>query len=335
MRGVFERPKGSRVYWISFCDAHGKRHREKVGTQSAAKKLYDQRKAEVRAKTYEPSRRSAGVGVTVGDLLDGALEFVSEHKSAKDYIIKAGIVRAEFGDRAADSITPAEIDSWLKSRETSGATANRYRSFLSLAYREGITNGKVTINPIKSVRPRRESQGRYRFLSREEYEALHSKIAELYPDCLAEFVVAVYTGMRAGEQYSVKWRQVHIARKVIELSETKNDRPRTVHLHPTALKAIESVRPKQYKATDLVFPRETKAIDNRLWFNPCLEAAGISLDEFTWHNLRHTYGSWLAMAGASTRELMEAGGWRSMQMAARYAHLSPAHTASVVNRLKG
>jgi site-specific recombinase XerD len=64
-----------------------------------------------------------------------------------------------------------------------------------------------------------------------------------------------------------------------------------------------------------------------------LEEAVIDVEEYTWHNNRHTFCSWLAMAGASIKEIQEAAGHKSIQMAARYAHLSPQHTANVVNRL--
>jgi integrase len=129
----------------------------------------------------------------------------------------------------------------------------------------------------------------------------------------------------------VKWRQVHLDRKTIELTDTKNTDPRTVHLNQTALDAIKSVKPEHAKPGDLVFQREAETPDNRSWFFPCLEEADI--EDYTWHNNRHTFGSWLAMAGASVKEIQEAGGWKSIQMAARYSHLSPAHTASVVDKL--
>jgi integrase len=90
---------------------------------------------------------------------------------------------------------------------------------------------------------------------------------------------------------------------------------------------IQSIKPAAARGTDLAFPDE----DSRQWFNECLETAKI--EDYTWHNNRHTFGSWLAMAGASTKEIQESGGWKSIQMAARYSHLSPVHTASVVDRL--
>jgi site-specific recombinase XerD len=45
--------------------------------------------------------------------------------------------------------------------------------------------------------------------------------------------------------------------------------------------------------------------------------------------------SWLAMAGASIKEIQEAAGHKSITMSARYSHLSPAHKESVVERLVG
>jgi hypothetical protein len=43
------------------------------------------------------------------------------------------------------------------------ATSNRYKAFISLCYREGIRNGKVTINPARLVRHRREGADAYAF----------------------------------------------------------------------------------------------------------------------------------------------------------------------------
>jgi integrase len=123
-------------------------------------------------------------------------------------------------------------------------------------------------------------KGRQRFLSRAEYKKLHDIIEAKFPEHLAEFVVNIQTGMRAGEQYSVTWRQVHLDRKKIELTETKNTEPQTVHLNQTALDAINSVRTEFAKPSDVVFPRNTQAIDNRWWFFPCFEEVDIDVEEY-------------------------------------------------------
>lgn len=59
--------------------------------------------------------------------------------------------------------------------------------------------------------------------------------------------------------------------------------------------------------------------------------ATAQIPRITWHGLRHTFSSWLAMAGAATREIMEAAGHKTMTQAARYAHLSSQHTQSGVD----
>ena len=207
------------------------------------------------------------------------------------------------------------------------ATANRYKAFFSLCFRQGIANGKVSVNPASSVRHRPEPQGRQRFLSKDEYAALYDIIAACFPSRLVEFVISVHTGMRQGEQFSMSWNQVDWNQKTIRLLDTKNGENRTVHLNKMALEGLQSIKPQGAKGTDLVFPDEK----TRHSFNECLEA--FQIEDYTWHNNRHTFCSWLAMAGASIKEIQEAAGHKSIQMAARYSHLSPKHTASVVDRL--
>jgi integrase len=126
---------------------------------------------------------------------------------------------------------------------------------------------------------------------------------------------------------------VHLDRRTIELTKTKNGYARTVHLNADAVNAIKSIRPKKPRANDRVFPREkTKArFDNRSWYLPCLEESKIT--GVVWHSNRHTYCSWLAMAGATIKEIQEAAGHKTITMAARYSHLSPAHKLSVVERI--
>lgn len=55
--------------------------------------------------------------------------------------------------------------------------------------------------------------------------------------------------------------------------------------------------------------------------------------DYTWHNNRHTFCSWLALAGVSIKEIQVLAGHKTITMAARYAHLSPEATASASERL--
>jgi len=331
MRGVYENPADSGIWWVHYY-ADGKRHREKVGRKSDAIKLYQSRKADAVAGRKLPELRNSKV-VTVGDLIDDALEFVANHKDNRNYISKATIVRDDMGSRHAAEVTPQELERWLREHCKTAATANRYKAFISLCYREGVRNGKVAVNPARLVRQRKEGTGRLRFLSREEYDKLCAVITGRFPEHLAEFIVSVHTGMRLSEQYSCTWSQVHLDRRTIDLTKTKNGSARTVHLNSDAVAAIESLKIPGMHPADPVFPRHGKSFDTRSWFHPCLEDAEIV--GYVWHSNRHTFCSWLAMAGASIKEIQEAAGHKTITMSARYSHLSPAHKQSVVERIAG
>ena len=165
MRGVYENPDGSGIWWIHYYTG-GKRHREKVGRKSDAIKLYQSRKADAAAGRKLPELRNSKV-VTVSDLIDDALEFVANHKDNRNYKSKAVIVREDLGSRHAAEVTPQELGRWLREHCNTAATANRYKAFISLCYREGVRNGKVGVNPARLVRQRKEGGGRLRFLSRD------------------------------------------------------------------------------------------------------------------------------------------------------------------------
>ena len=70
--------------------------------------------------------------------------------------------------------------------------------------------------------------------------------------------------------------------------------------------------------------------NTRAWRN-ALKRAGI--ENFRWHDLRHTWASWHRMQGTPTHELQQLGGWRTGAMVERYAHLTPDHLASAAARL--
>jgi site-specific recombinase XerD len=104
-----------------------------------------------------------------------------------------------------------------------------------------------------------------------------------------------------------------------------------VHLNADALEAIRSMQHPGQKRTDVVFPNPIKDFVTDDWFHPCIEDAEIS--DYVWHCNRHTFCSWLAMNGASIKEIQVAAGHKTIQMAAKYSHLSPTHNAGVVDRI--
>jgi integrase len=103
------------------------------------------------------------------------------------------------------------------------------------------------------------------------------------------------------------------------------------------LRAILRALPSRLRSP-WVFPSATgeTALDSQNFisriFRPALRRARIT--DFSWHDLRHTFASRLAMAGVDIRTIQELMGHRTLAMTMRYAHLSPAHKLDAIRRLE-
>jgi integrase len=121
---------------------------------------------------------------------------------------------------------------------------------------------------------------------------------------------------------------------VATLHETKNGEHRVLPLAGPAPDLLRERSRVRRIDTDLVFPgrlHPNKPVDLRTPFETALKVA--RTEDFHWHDLRHTAASYLAMNGASLAEIAEVLGHKTLAMVKRYAHLSAAHTAGVVERM--
>ena len=327
VRGIFEKVPGSGVWWIRYADISGRIRREKAGTKSAASILYKKRKTGVLEGKKLPERLRARA-VPFSDLAEDALEYSKAHKLSYDHdCYRMAKLKEEFGALAADSITPQDFERWIASHEKwKPATANRYRALVSLTYRLGRQNGKVTDNPAKMMCHRRENNARLRWLTREEEKALRSSIEREGPEHLPELEIAIHTGLRKSEQYRLTWSCVDFERQILTVPQSKNGETRHVPLNSTALAAFLLLK-RHSKGLGRVFA----SVGPRQWFEPAVERSGLA--DFTWHCLRHTFASRLVMAGVDLRTVQELMGHKTIAMTCRYAHLAPSHKLAAVERL--
>jgi site-specific recombinase XerD len=333
LKGVYEKAPGSNVWWIRYADSTGRIRREKAGTKGAAIKLYQKRKTAVLEGKKLPETLRARK-ISFDELARDTLEYSKTHKrSYEDDVIRMAKLQEQFGQRSADSITPQEIERWLSARtKLKPATLNRYRALLSLTYKLGVQNGKVSVNPARLVRQRREDNGRIRFLSHEEETKLREVIERDCPHHLPELELALNTGLRLSEQYGLTWDCVSFERKSLTIPLSKNGKTRHVPLNETSIAAL---RAAQTQSNDQpwvflnCFGQQLKR--PRVWFDDAVEDAGI--EDFTWHCLRHSFASRLVMAGVDLRTVQELMGHKTIQMTVRYAHLAPKHQLAAVERL--
>jgi len=339
VRGVYEHPLGSDVWWINYYIA-GRRHREKVGTRGKATALYQKRKSDARAGIKLPDSLRVKKAVLFSDLADDAMVYSKAHKrSHRGDVSNLQSLLPVFGKMNAEDITQQKIAAYLDSRtDLKPASLNRYRSTMSMIYAEGIRNGRVKENPARLVRLRKEKNARVRFITFEEEDQIRAIIRKRCPKHEPDFIVALETGLRLTEQHTLEWPDVHFSRRQIQLVETKNGSSRVVTLTDEAIAALKVCRAKRNPKSPRVFlTRYGQPMDNpKAWFN-LVKADAVkankALSDVTWHTFRHTFISRLVMAGVDLITVMDQAGHKSLSMMKRYAHLAPDHKREAMDKL--
>jgi integrase len=331
-RGIYEKVSGSGQFYIRWADPTGKVRREKAGTLAVARKLLIKRKNESQIERKLPSltRRR----VLFSELAKDTLVYSKlNKKSWRTDGVRLGRLTEWLGQRVADTILPSEIERLLSTHCKTPATSNRYRAVLSLAYKLGERDGKTTTNPARKTTQLREDNSRLRYLSIDETAKLKTYIIETWPHHWPDVQLALNTGMRAGEQYGLKWQDVDLDRRTIALLDTKNGHPRYLPLNDEAVAALRTLA-TQRNEQDWVHLnwRGDKTSSPRFWFEQAVRETKLS--GVVWHSLRHTFASYLAMAGESLLTIGRLMGHRTLTQTARYAHLSPDHMGAAVQRLQ-
>lgn len=341
-RGLFERPKGSKIWWIRYTDAEGQEHREKVGSKEAARDIYRQRKTEIRLDKFDPERVTRRKRWTVAKMLAHYREkrkALGPKNQGEDqrYV---DLWTARFGTLELEQLKPSHLETWREERareEVKPATINRALTYLKVYFNLAVRDKLCKDNPVKSIKALQENNERTRYLDPDT--ELPRLKAELRPEewDLVEFAIA--TGMRQSEQFGLRWENLTGGGGIVKIPEAKSGKGRMVYLNDEAQAVLARQRQRD-PGSPWVFPvpnrpdlpRNAHNFYNRV-FKPACARAGIL--DFCWHDLRHTFGSLLTMKGAHQRALQELLGHATGRMTERYSHLAPGHLAGVVNMLSG
>ena len=288
--------------------------------------------------------------LTVGKVLDRYLAwFASNRKStaATRAAVEAKI-RPALGSVRVDKLTAAKVRAWHLSLVAEGsareeceeceersrqrkATANRLLTILKAALTREWRDGRIASDAAwRRVSPfPRVDKARDRFLTEDEARRLLNACAA---DFRALVEAALLTGCRLGELTSLRVADYNPEAQTLRLAETKGGRVRVVHLVEDAAALLDRLTTGR-KGEALVFLREDgepweKSQQHRRMAEACATAK-IS-PAATFHTLRHTFASWLALAGVPLPMIAEALGHSDARMAQRYAHLQPAHVGELL-----
>lgn len=326
--GIFKRPD-SRFYWMNVTLPNGERLRQSTGTESR-----DEAEAYLAKHTLD-AYRAAHFGIKPPRLWnDAVVRYLTVKQHLRSFKDTERICRSL--DRYLSKLTLQQIDGdvvWavIQGESKKGnkpATINRYlalmRSLLRMARDEW-----QWIDTFPKIRMLPGEVERDRWLNRTEAQTL----INVCPSHLAALVrFALATGCRAREITGLEWNRVDLTRRTAWLNQTKNGTPRGVPLNQDAVDVlVEQIG----KHSRYCFTNQGKPIGweftGSAWHG-ALKKAGI--EDFRFHDLRHTWASWHRQAGTSCDELKELGGWKSREMVDRYAKYATENLATAATRIE-
>lgn len=225
--------------------------------------------------------------------------------------------------KCLDAISRSMIDKITEARlaeDVSNATVNRMLEVLRAILRR-CANEWEWMDKVPMVRMLKEPTRRIRYLNRDEANNL---IAEL-PEHLADMVAfSLATGLRRSNVTGLHWAQVDLERRIAWIHADQAKARKAIPV-PLNSDAAEIIRKNLGKHQTHVFSYRGKPVtqvSTKAWY-AALERAGIQ--DFRWHDLRHTWASWHVQHGTPLFALQEMGGWESPEMVRRYAHLAADH----------
>jgi integrase len=336
--GVYLRGKS---WYIDFY-YEGKRYTEKVGkvAKSVAEEKLDIKRSEVIRGDWKPKKIQISFDKFKTEYLELTRGDKKPNSSLRDECSLKHLSKA-FDGKMLSEINPLLIERYKKIRKEEGAepaTINRELGCLRHMFNMAIAWGKAQSYPFgfgkNKVKFLKEPKGKDRILSEEEESMLLETVKLTTKSQHLEpiIITALNTGMRKGEILNLKWSNVDFKTGHILVEETKNGEIRRVPMNKKLTAILESG--KKISKGEYVFSENGKPYGDVKtgWWSALKKA---KIEGFRFHDLRHTFGSRLGMAGVDIRTIQELMGHKDIKMTMRYSHPTPEHKKNAVKMLDG
>lgn len=320
-------------WWARWTCPHGHLHRALIGPKSLAREESERRRLARPCPERQPKPASWLLADVIGEYVQAGKGHKRTWREDKRY---GETWKARFAGRTLDEITAGEVEK-IRTERMQGkkavtpATVNREVAFLKHIYNLAVRDGKTERNPLAKVRLLREPSGRVRYLSDDE----ETRLLKALPadEDRQRVLVLLNTGLRKSEFLGLRWRDVDFKAGVLTVPRSKNGEARHVPMNATVRKILTRL-PRPLDRAAVVFPNGEGKRDLR-WAEKAFPAAvsAARIEDFRLHDTRHTFASRLAMEGVDLLAIKVLGGWKTLSMVQRYAHLSPGHQRNAIERL--
>jgi integrase len=322
--------KTKEVWYVDYF-FEGKRVRRAVGTnKQSAQKALDIIRGKIESGKFEiqDSKHS----ITFSKMAELYKEYSEKNK--KSFRTDKGRLRKlekDFKYKKLKDITAFDIEQLKQDLldKVSPATVNRYLALLKHMFNLAIKWKKAKYNPVTDVSFLPENNHRIRYLHEEEIPIL---IKNCCPQLQPLVLTAVYTGIRQGKLFELKWSDIDFKNSLITIEKSKSGETRQVPMNTIVKQTLLQL--KSENRSEYVFLNQygRRFKDIRTAFHTALRKSNIH--NFRFHDLRHTFAAHLAMAGIPLLTIKELLGHKTMAMTLRYAHLSRKHKTAAVETLQ-
>lgn len=330
--GVYTR-KDREGLWISWTDAQGRRRYRKTNAQTLTQARSARAAELLRVEHAKVLGFTPPGKETLAELAPRYLAHQKARVSAGAYVREQGILKDHLQPAfpgPVATIRRGDIQRYITKRsgEVSAYSVQKELNSLKHLLRMAMEWEIIPFNPAQGIKPPRVPAGRVRYLQPGELKA----VTEACPEWLRPIVVlAACTGMRRSEILGLRWLDIDFRNNRVLLPQTKNGDGRIVYLNKMAAAALQSVVPQEKpQPTHRPFGEFTPAHVSVTFSRVCVR---LGIQDFRFHDLRHTAASWLRMQGADIHTVALLLGHKDLRMAARYQHLSPTFLSDAVSRL--
>jgi len=213
-------------------------------------------------------------------------------------------------------------------------TINKYLMSLSAILTYAVKELEIIeVNPMSKIDIVPKPEGRKRFLSIEELSIYLSACKKHSPMIYLFVLIALGTGGRYSEVQHLKVENIDYENERVYYLDTKNKTSRGVYLEPNVLELLKQYCLENNIESGYIF--KGKRGDSLAFIRGTLYQIikDVKLEDFTVHDMRHTFASYSAMNGATLLDIAELLGQKSLSVARRYSHLTQKHTDAVVKKV--
>jgi len=361
-KGIYRR---GRVYWITYMGLDGKQKYESTGSdlKADAELLLAQRRVDI-DQGKEPVTLRRDRNYTFSQLADKYKAFIANQKGSKTKDVFIEQLRAEFGTVKLSNLTLSAVEVWQARRlseerpaiskggakrpPVKPATVNRTLACLKHMFSKALDWEMISEDVYKRIKKTKmtpENNRRLRYLSFDEIDCLLNA-CDKHLKPIVTF--ALNTGCRRGEILGLTWDRVDLKHGFILLDDTKSGKRREIPINATVRAVLQGivrrldvsyvfVNPETVKERPPVKeggkkrPASGRYFDVKKSFATACRKA--KLQDFHFHDLRHTFASQLVMNGVDITTVSKLLGHANLTMTLRYAHLAQGHLKSAVDVL--